>query len=81
MKMNHIFVHWNKDTPTAHVEMEVDGLGTVKIEHALSADLIARIIAESEVALRQRLGQVCKDTDNGIADGTNRTTSGAIGQP
>ena len=61
MKMEHIFIHMNKDVPDSHATMIVPGLGTVKIEHALSDDLIARIIAESEVALRLRLGQVCKE--------------------
>ena len=51
----HVFV-----TPgrlSADAEIEVPGLGIVKIEHALTDETISRIEAEAITALRLKLGQ------------------------
>lgn len=42
----------------ADATLEVDGLGEVRLQHAISDELIERIKAESVVALQIKIGQV-----------------------
>lgn len=57
MKVKSIFIFLTKDAMQSNATLDVPGLGEVKIEHTLSADLIDRICAESVASLRLRLGQ------------------------
>lgn len=62
MKLKNAFIHRNgKEVLTANADIMVDGLGEVKIELALSDDLIRRIEEEAIAALRIRLGQKIKE--------------------
>lgn len=63
MKVKSVFLFLNRDVPTSQATVEVPGLGEVKIDHALSDETHARVIAESLAALRMKLGQTVVTTD------------------
>jgi len=59
MKVLSVFIYPQGDMPyAAQATIEVDGLGEVKIKHALSAELIAMVNEQAIIALRKALGQV-----------------------
>jgi len=60
LKNCYIYQH-NEEGLRAHSVIEVAGLGEVKIESSLSAELVERIVAESIAALRLKLGQRIKE--------------------
>lgn len=57
MKVKNLFIYPDRETMQVNATLNVPGLGEIKIDHCLSAELIARICEESVAALRLRLGQ------------------------
>lgn len=65
MKFTSAYMHRDlHDNLVAKAELEVPGLGVVKINHALSKRLMTEIECEVEGALRLKLGQVLDTTNN-----------------
>lgn len=63
MKVKTVFLFLDREKPMARATIFIPGLGEVQIDSALSDETHQRVIAESQAALRIKLGQVVQQTE------------------
>jgi len=64
MKLKSVYIYrrfLDESGLKSHAVIEVQGLGEVRVENAMSDELKERIVAESTAALRLKLGQKLKE--------------------